>query len=268
LPLESLAFAYQEAGDEYRVPPPIFSDMMPEDIEEGEIAFVVPVTEEDLLARSFTARLRSAWGLYTYEFIRVAIAPSDANMALSRSRWERARGARHCLEVSYAEPDLPNDQIVLQGKVVAVEDQGDEVTAVFPFSDQAVTFSMSLAERRDFEPIAFARNVRYGPHERHVFDVYRPTVETEGPTPVVVRIHGGGYWSGNKRNLQEAEPLLARGIAYVSINYRLIPHARADGVFPLHRAPLEDAARAVQTLRYRAREFNIDSDKPLPIHHF
>jgi acetyl esterase/lipase len=245
---------------EYKVPPRRFRHMMPQDIEKGEMAFVVPVTEEELVGGRFAARLQSGWGRYTYEFNRLPTVASDSEMALSRSRYN-ARGARHCLDVSYAEPDLPDDRIVLQGKVVSADDQGGEVTAVFPFSDQVVTFSMKLTERQDLEPIAFARNVRYGPHDRHVFDVYKPTAETGGPTPVVVRIHGGGWTGGDKRALQEAEPLLARGIAYASINYRLMQHARAEGVYPRHKAHLMDAARAIQTLRYRADKYNIDKTR-------
>ncbi|HEU5115607.1 MAG TPA: alpha/beta hydrolase, partial [Isosphaeraceae bacterium] len=51
------------------------------------------------------------------------------------------------------------------------------------------------------------------------------------------------------------------GISVASINYRYIPMAEEQGVKPPVKAPLEDAARAVQFLRSKAKEWNIDKTK-------
>jgi acetyl esterase/lipase len=48
------------------------------------------------------------------------------------------------------------------------------------------------------------------------------------------------------------------GISVAAINYRLIKHAEADGVQPPVKAPLHDAARALQFVRSKAAEWNID----------
>ena len=102
-------------------------------------------------------------------------------------------------------------------------------------------------------------NVSYGPHERHVLDFWR--AESRSPTPLVFVIHGGGWQSGEKERVNRfvsVETLLARGISVVAINYRLIKHAVAEGVVPPVKAPLHDAARALQFVRSKAAEWNID----------
>lgn len=96
-------------------------------------------------------------------------------------------------------------------------------------------------------------DVAYGPHERNVLDFWRS--EGEGPRPVLVGIHGGGWRVGNKdefgRNMQS---FYDAGISIAVINYRLIPE------HPLP-APVHDAARAIQFLRSKAKEWNIDEER-------
>lgn len=99
--------------------------------------------------------------------------------------------------------------------------------------------------------------VRYGPHERHVLDFWK--AESDQPTPLVFVIHGGGWQSGSKERLDRfADPqtLLEAGISVVAINYRLMKHSA--GVVPPVKAPLHDAARALQFVRSKAGEWNLD----------
>ncbi len=99
------------------------------------------------------------------------------------------------------------------------------------------------------------RNVVYGiSHpESQRLDAY--LVKSDQPTPVLIEIHGGGWRRGNKSQFIYPGDLIARileaGISVVSIDYRLTP----EHVFP---APMEDVARAVQFLRLRAKEWNLD----------
>jgi acetyl esterase/lipase len=53
--------------------------------------------------------------------------------------------------------------------------------------------------------------------------------------------------------------LLKAGISVVAINYRLMQHA--EGVEPPVKAPLHDAARALQFVRSKAEEWNIDKQR-------
>lgn len=104
-----------------------------------------------------------------------------------------------------------------------------------------------------------AANVAYGPHERQVLDFYK--AESDRPTPVLFFIHGGGWVTGDKANPAELSACLAAGISVVSINYRYSWQAQLAGVMPPVKWPLEDAARALQFVRSKAAEWNIDKKR-------
>jgi acetyl esterase/lipase len=94
-----------------------------------------------------------------------------------------------------------------------------------------------------------AADVSYSPHAMNVLDFWK--AEGEGPRPLLVHIHGGGWVGGDKRQSGAVvKPYLDQGISYASINYRL------TGEAPLP-APVHDAARAIQFLRSKAKEWNI-----------
>ncbi len=102
-------------------------------------------------------------------------------------------------------------------------------------------------------------DVAYGPHEMQKLDFYQ--AKSDKPTPVVFFIHGGGWMNGDKGAFNNAGQYLPAGISVVSINYRLISHAEAEKVVPPVKAPLEDAARALQFVRSKAAEWNIDKER-------
>ena len=102
-------------------------------------------------------------------------------------------------------------------------------------------------------------NVAYGPHERQVLDFYRAKSDT--PTPVLFFIHGGGWVTGDKKNPGSLAQCLAAGISVVSINYRYSWQAQLDEVKPPVQAPLHDAARALQFVRSKAKEWNLDKKR-------
>jgi peroxiredoxin len=105
-----------------------------------------------------------------------------------------------------------------------------------------------------------AANVAYGPLERQVLDFWQAKSDT--PTPVVICIHGGGWNGGDKAGYAKGvKPFLDAGISVVSINYRLMKQANDQKVTPPVKAPLEDAARAVQFVRSKAKEWNIDPER-------
>lgn len=102
--------------------------------------------------------------------------------------------------------------------------------------------------------------VAYGTHERHVLDFWK--APSDKPTPLVFVIHGGGWRNGSKERLNrfvDTAALLKEGISVVAINYRLMRHA--EGVEPPVKAPLHDAARALQFVRSKATEWNIDKER-------
>jgi len=100
-------------------------------------------------------------------------------------------------------------------------------------------------------------DVRYGPYESNVLDVY--LAKSDKPTPVLFFIHGGGWLNGDKSGAGKPGQYLAAGISVVSINYRFT--TQAGDVKPPVKAPLEDAARALQFVRSKAKEWNIDKQR-------
>jgi acetyl esterase/lipase len=98
-------------------------------------------------------------------------------------------------------------------------------------------------------------DVAYGKHPKQVIDFYK--AESPTPTPVVFFIHGGGWRNGSKSNVT-VEPYLKHGISVAAVEYRFIVEATKDGVEPPVKGPLHDAARALQFLRSKAGEWNID----------
>ena len=99
--------------------------------------------------------------------------------------------------------------------------------------------------------------VAYGSHPRQVLDFYQ--AKSEKPTPVVFYIHGGGWQAGDKKTNPQA--FLDKGISVVAINYRYTKHGVEDKVVPPVKAPLYDAARALQFVRSKAAEWNIDKKR-------
>jgi acetyl esterase/lipase len=84
------------------------------------------------------------------------------------------------------------------------------------------------------------------------------------PTPVAFVIHGGGWQGGDKERVDrfvDVAALLKAGISVAAINYRFIKMAEAEGIQPPVKAPLDDAARALQFVRSKAAEWNIDKTR-------
>ncbi len=96
-------------------------------------------------------------------------------------------------------------------------------------------------------------NVPYGPDARNVVDFWK--ANGEGPRPLLVGIHGGGWVTGDKSSSGAAiQRYLDKGISVAAFNYRLTPQN------PLP-APVHDAARAIQFLRLQANEWAIHQER-------
>ena len=102
------------------------------------------------------------------------------------------------------------------------------------------------------KPAATFRDVAYGPLERNVLDFWR--AESAGPAPLVIFIHGGGFLHGGKdlADGDEIRKCLAAGVSFASINYPYYNEVPLQGILR------DNIARAVQFLRYKAPEWNID----------
>lgn len=94
--------------------------------------------------------------------------------------------------------------------------------------------------------------------ERQKLDFWK--AKTDKPAPLILMIHGGGWVNGSKEayNGGLIEQFLDAGFCVASINYRYIAIAMEQKVEPPVKAPLHDAARALQTLRSKSKEWGID----------
>ena len=90
-------------------------------------------------------------------------------------------------------------------------------------------------------------------HERQRLDLYLPQPSST-KLPLIIWVHGGGWKNGSKDRFAHLNPLLERGFAVASINYRLSHHA----TFP---AQIHDCKAAVRFLRKNAQRFGLDPEK-------
>ena len=105
-------------------------------------------------------------------------------------------------------------------------------------------------------------DVAYGEHPKQLMHFWK--AESDEPTPLLFFIHGGGWQGGDRMNrhlLSMLPDLLEEGISAVSIEYRFIREAVEQGIEPPVKAPLHDAARALQFVRSKADQWNIDTDR-------
>ncbi len=100
-------------------------------------------------------------------------------------------------------------------------------------------------------------DVAYGPYDSNKLDFWK--APSDKPTPVIVEIHGGGFYEGDKSSFgrhqsDNIERCLGMGVSVAAINYRFIKDAPLQDIE-------RDAARAIQFLRFNAAEWNIDKDR-------
>tara|TARA_R110002012_G_scaffold268929_1_gene452923 strand:- start:206 stop:1159 length:954 start_codon:yes stop_codon:yes gene_type:complete len=110
----------------------------------------------------------------------------------------------------------------------------------------------------------FYRNIQYGDVNITNLDLMAPQ-GTGAPTPCIINIHGGSFAYGDKTDIYEdlidqgiILDYLDKGIAYVSINYKLV--SQFEEVSGIKRC-FDSAVLAIQFIKYYADIFNIDKNK-------
>ncbi len=93
-----------------------------------------------------------------------------------------------------------------------------------------------------------------GDRDKPSLTVYLPPAEKANGTAVVVCPGGGyGFLAMDHEGKQVAEWYNARGVTAFVLKYRVAPYR--------HPAPLNDAQRALRTVRARAKEWNVDPQR-------
>src|SRR5512142_1788041 len=88
---------------------------------------------------------------------------------------------------------------------------------------------------------------------RAVMDIYLPN-HGDGPFPIILFAHGGGYAFGDKNDYETYPPLegLKRGYAVCAINYTL----SGEAFFPRQ---IQEGKAALRFVRANAAEYNLDA---------
>lgn len=87
-------------------------------------------------------------------------------------------------------------------------------------------------------------------HERHILDVYSP--KDAKNLPVVFWIHGGGWQTGDKKDVQiKPQAFMDRGYVFVSTNYRLLPNVEIATIF-------QDIAKSIRWVHDHISEYGGD----------
>jgi acetyl esterase/lipase len=96
-------------------------------------------------------------------------------------------------------------------------------------------------------------------HERQVLDVYSPA--NAKSLPVVFWIHGGGWQTGDKKDVQiKPQVFVEKGFVFVATNYRLLPHVEIDTIF-------RDIAKSMLWVHDHIAEYGGDPKRILVMGH-
>lgn len=141
----------------------------------------------------------------------------------------------------------------------------DEDKPVTPSSN--ITFSDSPFDLQGINA-KFAKDIAYDNKARTQFDVWLPNSNI--PTGLVIYVHGGGFTSGDKDFVYSVQSggawdfptdiryFLQNNIAFATIRYTYLNNTgESEGV----KKPMSDVKRALQYIRSRASDFNIDKSK-------
>jgi len=98
------------------------------------------------------------------------------------------------------------------------------------------------------------QNMVYAPQKKLSLDLYQPqNIESIGPQPTIVWIHGGGWISGSKEHARGYFKLLAaQGYNVVSVQYQFAPQA----IYP---SQLHQIDQALEFITQHAVEYQIDA---------
>lgn len=75
-------------------------------------------------------------------------------------------------------------------------------------------------QRIERMPPTTMSDVEYGKLERQTLDFWK--AEADGPTPIMIYFHGGGFKKGNKRQISRdirVDEYLKNGISCISVSY-------------------------------------------------
>jgi len=95
--------------------------------------------------------------------------------------------------------------------------------------------------------------VKYGDHRQQNVVFYQ--AKSDKPTPVVFYVHGSHYQGGDTIDFLE------HGISVVTVHYRTVPSSIRDNIELPVKASMDDVVRALQFVRSKAADWNVDKTR-------
>ena len=122
--------------------------------------------------------------------------------------------------------------------------------------------------RQQVEPAALAaaapkRNLAYGALPEQKLDYYPPSLSTCSAPPLIVFVHGGGWERGSRENATGSAKIrhfTAKGYAFATIDYRLVPGATVE-------QQAQDVATALAWLVAHARALGFNPNRMVLMGH-
>lgn len=144
------------------------------------------------------------------------------------------------------------------------------------FPQTSASNSSSAGQSSSFKPETSASNsssseqaevykyidVSYGSHPLQTMDIYIPKGAKEARYPVVVTLHGGEWWSGDKKDIERyTSTILASDCIHVNMNYRLLGNGIVKDFGLPYEQMLTDIDVALDYLVQNATQYRIDTSR-------
>jgi len=206
-------------------------------------------------AESFQITPNCVWGQYTYRVTRLAQEQGVASTLHQRPNIS----TRELLFSDLAK--VADRTVLINGTITEVLAGAKGFQADVEFAGGPLPLRFDLVKTENEKRLPEVHSRHYGPHWHQTFDVYYPDgfrPETGKALPVLLNIHGGG-WGALDKGPYDATSWNEAGIAVISINYRFVSEfdQHPPMTIPV-AAPLLDAARAIQYIKFHAKELGID----------
>jgi acetyl esterase/lipase len=228
----------------------------PHDILPGNFTF--SGTVEEVTEDSFEMTPNSVWGRYRFRITRTGSADTETPDL-------KLRKVVPVRDIRFADLAKLTDEntLLFSGKLTGIGQDRKSFNAGIGFRDGPLDCRLDLVDAEEKSLPPDIRSMRYGPHWQHTMDIYYSEERGDKPLPIILYIHGGGWGALDKQGANRSVPGWTElGFAVVSVNYRFVSNASEyPAMSPPVAAPLYDAARALQHLRFKAKELGLDSSR-------
>lgn len=114
---------------------------------------------------------------------------------------------------------------------------------------------ISYVPTRKYENVIEKKEIVYKKIEDRALHLDAYFLKEKKQNPAIVILHGGGWKSGNKAQMETfAIEMASKGLSCFNIEFRLSPEAP-------YPAAIFDVKKAVQYIKEKAKEFNVDTTK-------